>query len=287
MLPWVDRLWRYDKTPRDAIRLLLGFRRAHYDAVVDLIDNPSVTSSLIVRGAGSRYAIGILKENASVYSHCVPLLDRSRVHIVERIAQLLLPFGIDPAAEPLDLAYPVTEAEAIAARSRLRPSAKTLRFGINISGSSPTKEWGMDNFVSFLRWLEQCYPELDPTVCGAPDQAAQVEAIVAATGAGSVGPLTSFHEFAAVVHEFDLLLTPDTSIVHLAAAWKTPTVALYHQWNPDVMPWYPYRTRHRALCDRDAVGRIPLAAVQEAFASLMTECFPTLPAQDRRRPSGP
>ena len=55
---------------------------------------------------------------------------------------------------------------------------------------------------------------------------AAVLAIGHATG-GAVPPRHSLREFAAVLHEFDLLLTPDTAAVHLAAAFKLPTVALY------------------------------------------------------------
>ncbi|MFZ5624455.1 MAG: glycosyltransferase family 9 protein [Gemmatimonadota bacterium] len=269
--PWVDHAWRYDKTPRDAARLLRAFRRERYDVIVDLMDNPSATSSGTVRWAGSRYSVGIMKQNASVYTHCVPLLDRASVHIVERIAQLLLPFGIDPTQEPLDLEYRVTAEDQARARTRLRPTDKPLRLGINVSGSSIYKYWGRENFTRFARWVQARYPSLDVTVCGAPDYAADVAAIVAASGAGGVGPLASFHEFASVIHEFDILVTPDTSILHLAAAWKTPTLTFFHHWEPEVMPWYPYRTPHRALFHRETVGKIPFEDVQRAFEELMEE----------------
>lgn len=276
LAPWVDHAWRYDKSPRDALRLLRAFRAARYDLIVDLMDNPSATSTAVVRWGGARLALGILKRNASVYTHAVPLLDRSRVHIVERLAQLLLPFGIDPATVPLDLEYRLTAEDEAQARTRLRPAGGRLRLGINISGSSVYKFWGRENFTRFVRWVQATYPGLDVTVCGAPDAGEDVGAIVAATGAGSVGPLASFHEFAAVIHEFDLMVTPDTSILHLAAAWKIPTVALFHWWEPEVIPWYPYGTPHRSLFHRDTVAEIPFDDVTGAFAELVAERFPDL-----------
>src|SRR5207244_4878812 len=116
---YLDRAWRYHKTPASALRLIHAFRGARYDAVVDLMDNPSANSQLVARACGARYRVGIRHARAGHYTHAVPLLDQQRVHIVERIAQLLLPFGIDPAKVPLDLEYRLSDADRTRARERL------------------------------------------------------------------------------------------------------------------------------------------------------------------------
>jgi ADP-heptose:LPS heptosyltransferase len=77
------------------------------------------------------------------------------------------------------------------------------------------------------------------------------------------------------VHEFDLLLTPDTAVVHLAAAWKVPTVALYHI-EAGVAPWLPYRTPHRAVADARGIPAIPVERVIEGVEELCREQFPGL-----------
>ena len=58
-------------------------------------------------------AVGLLHAESGWYTHAAPTLDPASVHPVRRIAQLLLPFGIDPADEPLDLEYRLS-AEDIA-----------------------------------------------------------------------------------------------------------------------------------------------------------------------------
>ena len=268
--PYIDHAWRYDKTLAGAVRLLWALRRARYDAVVDLIDNPSANSQLVARWCGARDRVGIRHARAGLYTHAVPLLDQQRVHIVERVAQLLLPFGIDPRAVPLDLEYRLDDADRAHARERLGPTDRPLRFGINISA----RYWGRDNFIACIRWMRGFDPRFAIWVGGAPDHAAEVAAIAAATGATAIPALQSFHEFAAVIREFDLLLTPDTSVLHLGAAWKIPTIGLYHTPPGAPLPWYPYRTPYRALIHPDGVPRIPLADVQEAIRSLVAERFP-------------
>jgi ADP-heptose:LPS heptosyltransferase len=88
--------------------------------------------------------------------------------------------------------------------------------------------------------------------------------VAEATGAQAVPPLASLHLFAAVLHEFDLIVTPDTAVVHLAAAWKIPTVALY-ELTAGVAPWLPYECPFRAL---GSLGGIPAIAVGEVITAV-------------------
>jgi ADP-heptose:LPS heptosyltransferase len=272
--PYIDHAWRYDKTPASALQLIGAVRAARYDVVVNLTDNPSVSSQLLARWSGAPYQLGIRHEHAGHYTHAVPLLDRGRVHIVERMAQLLLPFGIDPAKTPLELEYQVSDADRALARTRLGPTDRgALRLGVNIAGSSRLRYWGNDNFIACIRWMRDFDPRFAIWVGGAPAYQSDVEAIATATGAAPLPPLASFHEFAAVLREFDVLLTPDTSVVHLAAAWQTPMVGLFRQ-SQEVMPWYPYHSPYRAVVHAGGVPSIPVKAVEEALRALVVERFP-------------
>jgi ADP-heptose:LPS heptosyltransferase len=276
ILPYIDHAWRYDKTVASAAGLAIAVRAARYDIVVDLTDNPSVSSQVVARWSGARYRLGLRHARAGHYTHAVPLLDRQRVHIVDRMAQLLLAFNIDPARVPLDLEYQLSDVDRARARALLPPTDRPLRLGVNISGSSRIKYWGVENFIACIRWMQDFDPRFAIAVGGAPAYGDDVAAIAAATGAAPLPVLASFHEFAAVLREFDLLLTPDTSVVHLAAAWKIPVVALYHR-APDLMPWLPYRSPHRAVLNAAGVPEIPVVEVEEALRSLVAEQFPTPP----------
>jgi ADP-heptose:LPS heptosyltransferase len=90
---YVQQWWLYRKSPLAVLGLLRRLQRRRYSAILDLTDNASVTSTLLLHLLDAPVKLGIAKENAAVYTHVVPRLDRARVHIVERIAQLLLPFG--------------------------------------------------------------------------------------------------------------------------------------------------------------------------------------------------
>lgn len=270
--PYVNHVVRYTKRPLQTAALFARLRAARYRVVVDLIDIPSTTSRLLLKVTGARMRVGIGHERADVYTHAVPALDFEGMHIIERVAQLLRPFGIDPGAVPLDLEFPVAPEAAAAARAQLGPRPSAVRIGVNLSGSMPSKYWGRDNFVAFVRWLGATYPQAQVVVLGAPDYAGEVQAIVdRAPGARAAPTVRSFHEFAAQLHECDVIVTPDTSVSHLAAAWKRPSVVLFIETHHQSVLWRPWRAPHRALRHPVAIREIPVAQVMTAFQELMEE----------------
>lgn len=284
--PFVTRVWCYEKTFGSAIDLLRAFRRMRYDVIVDLIDHPSTTAQLVIRWCHPRAAVGLLHAESGLYTHAAPTLDPATVHPVERFAQLLLPFGIDPTVEPLDLEYRLATEDVERARTLLGPKSRPLRFGVNLSARQPERYWGRSNYVELIRHLSAHDPRFAVSICGTPRDAAEVRHVAEATGSQPVPARASLHDFAAFIHEFDLLLTPDTAVVHLASSWKLPTVALYHA-EEGVAPWLPYKTPHRAVADARGIPSITVDRVVRAVGELIRECFGDPPADARLESGGP
>lgn len=266
---YVRTAYRYDKSARAILSLRAALRRNRYKAVIDLMDNPSTTSTLLVGMSGARAAVGIDKDNRNAYTHVVPLLSRATVHIVERICMLLLPFGISPEGIDTSLEYSISEADRSAAADRLSTHTRGRRFiAVNISGSSENKYWGRDNFTALCSALKERYPQCETVLFGAAGYEAELDAIASATGCAAVSGLPSFHHFAACLHQASAIVTPDTSAVHLAAAWRTPAVILFIADNPDLMPWYPWRSPHRSLLAKQHVAELSVKQVLSACTDM-------------------
>lgn len=241
--PYVTNVLMYEKSFFGMIRTLRRIRRRAYDVIIDCMDNASATSSVIVRYGGSAHAVGIDKENRMAYTHVVPLLPRSSVHIVERLSMLLLPFGIDPKNTPLDLEYSVRPEERSSAMAEIAPASETLGHlyvGVNISGSGQSRMYPEHLLVHALRTIHSEFDDVRLFIFSAPHHAELRERIAGAVGVESVPSVSDFHAFACRLSCMDALITVDTSIVHLAAAWKTPSVVLFVHDKPSLMPWYPY-----------------------------------------------
>lgn len=270
---WVNHVWCYEKRLAPTLGLVRQLRRAGYDLVVDLSHDPSVTSRVAAHWSGAPCVLGLLHEEPAFLTHGVRALARRRVHIVRRIAELLVAFGVDPDTEDLRLEYPLTDADRELARARLPARTRSYRLGVNVSARGPEKQWGCENFVAAIQDLLRLDPRFEAVICGSPEDREQVEAIAAAIGAAAVAPLVSFHEFATVINACDLLLTPDTCTVHLAAAWRIPMVGLFHA-HPAMLPWTPYESPHRALVHQGALSEVSPGRVVQAMTDLIAERFP-------------
>lgn len=269
----VDNVVLYKKRGLAGMSAIRQIRRNRYDVVVDLMDNPSATSTLFLRSSGIPVRIGIDKANRAVYSHVVPLRDRSSVHIVERIAQLVLPFGIDPATLDLRLRYRLNDAERDEATTCLATHGRRTAV-FNLTGTDDARRYGAERWVSVITDFRRRSPDWRAVVAGAPHDASMLRYVAEATGADVLPPTPSFHAFAATVMQATLLVTADTSIVHVAAAASVPQVVLYVFNNPALMPWYPYRSPHVALTGSNNVREIEPAHVNDAIEALFS-CIAT------------
>lgn len=267
----VDNILVYDKKIIHTLSLLGNIRRTKYDVTVDLLDNASRTSSIIVKKSLSRFSLGFDKENSGIYTHVVPLPDKHRVHIVDRTARLLWAFGINPDDKIDGLFYPIEETEKQKALALTGKKEKRLRLGINLSGSDRAKFWGIDNNRNFISALLANYDDIEIFVFGTKDYENDKNEIIRGSKARKAPEVHSFHEFACLLSTCDLIMTPDTSAVHLAAAWKAPCLALY-KYDPEGaagMPWTPYKSPYKALTTSgESIESITVESALGAFDEL-------------------
>jgi ADP-heptose:LPS heptosyltransferase len=270
--PLVRKRLLYKKNAKAIIGLMREVRREKYDFVIDLMDNPSTTSTFICLLAKGSWNVGLCKENAYIYDLPVPLLSRKETHIVERTAQVLLAFNINPAKEKLALHYHSSKASEFFAETFFRQAGlygKTI-LAINVSPAHGIKYWGKKNYSDLISKMAQTYPALSILVLFEPSDKLEAEAIAHSSEKAILSPETkSFDQFVALLKHADFLVTPDTSTVHLASTFHLPTVALYFQHDKELRIWEPYGVDSESLISSEGGLRtISVAEVFQAFEKL-------------------
>lgn len=257
--PYVDHVHVFRKGLIDLLRLRRSLRRSRYDVVIDLMDNASSTSGILIQGSRAPFAIGVDKENRRVYTHVVPLADRTAVHIVERIARVVWPLGFDIPPTHLRPRLPdVPSMRHVRGRDN-----RTYVLGVNISGSDVDRMYPEDLLMEVLGWVGAKYAEelqkgtFEIVLMSAPHHHEMATRIGQFLRMRVLDPLPSFREFSNAIGRCDMFLTPDTSAVHVAAAWNVPSLVLFAQDDRKLMPWYPYATR----CWSCIAHNAPLAAI--------------------------
>lgn len=250
-LVYANSILYYDKTLLGLIRLLYQMRKTKYDICIDPLDNPSITSGNLCYLSNATYTVGLYKSNAKKYTHCIIPKDRLKVHIVERTAQMLLAFGIDPEVSDLDCEFQLEQ-------SYLEKSSETLKniidlqrpvIAINTTGSIASRTMNKEFAIALYKEIHDiaCSFEAQILLFGPESQSAVLSSIQEHTNCLIAPFTTSFNEYAAMLKCASIIISPDTSAVHLAASWKTPTVCLFCKDNTGTALWTPYHTRHECV----------------------------------------
>lgn len=275
--PYINDVHDYQKTIRSLISVIRAIRRRRYDLVVDLLDNTSSTSSILVSSSNATLSLGIDKENRGVYTHVVPLLSKKSTHITDRVAQLLIAFGIDPSTIDMRPMYPVSHHDTITAKHHVFDGPEpSYPVGVVYSGSSVLRTFPADKLIAVLKTVKRKYPSVDFYIFGAPHHQGEVKHIARESGSHAVPTTGSFHAYACALHEMKAMISPDTSAVHLAAAWNMPTCVLFNQPDPDQYPWYPYHTHCEAVINPgENLNDIEVGEFVDAIERLFAYCsFP-------------
>lgn len=163
------------------------------------------------------------------------------IHEVERSLDLIGALGVPPAE--LDLVLRVPDlARASVARDLARPLVV-----IHPGCSMPARTYPADMFAQVGDLLVE---QLGATVMitGGPDERELVTHVRGAMRQPAIAAAgdRSFAEFCALVEAADLVVTNNTGPMHMAAALKTPVIALFALTNPPEQ-WGPWRVPHRVM----------------------------------------
>jgi ADP-heptose:LPS heptosyltransferase len=205
-------------------------RAARYDAVIDcMVTAPSVTTLLLILASGARDRVGISgRGNDAAFTITVPPAARPNPHMVDLLGALAAAFDMRPQEHALRPVLHVTNDEHRWAESIWGPrrSSAMRRVLVNVSAGTPARRWPDAGYVAVMRHLGNRHRDIDLRVIGAPAEAARAQTI-AGEGGGTFVATPRIRDAFALVATSDFVFTPDTSIAHAAAAFRTPCVAMY------------------------------------------------------------
>jgi len=251
---WLRGFWqrgRIRETAWEIGQFLREVRSRQYDMV---IDNHGILKSgllvVLVRGRrkiGFRPSAGIAEEGNYLFTNerYRPLsIER---HALDRYLDLVSQMGV-----PIDgatLEYPVPDESRIRAEDLLRQNGFFSHplVVIHPMAKWETKQWPLENFARLISALVE--KDTSVVVTGSPQDVEPVKEILSRAGGDrkvlNLAGATSLQELAGIFSLADLVVTPDTGPMHLAAAVKAPLIALFGP----TAPWRtgPYGDHNRVI----------------------------------------
>jgi ADP-heptose:LPS heptosyltransferase len=273
--PFIDKVHVYTKKPLSTLKLLYTLQATRFDLWIDPKDHLSRESRFFARIGRAGISVGYNDPNKSrVFTHSVrPHTEQLGVHASIRALHALKPLGIYAADTRPVLTVDPESAQRLQAFLRAQGLPPSYYF-VNISGAIPDRTWQIEKWIDLINRIGKRDNRHFLLGC-LPRDRAQAEHILEHTANTSLYPTTpSIIDAVTAVAHADLILTVDTSIVHIASAFNTPIVSLH----PNI---YRVYSKYRPLSDKARcvmapgegamVPEIPLEMVLREYRSLREE----------------
>jgi len=269
--PRFDGIFLYRKWALEDFRQLGAIRRERFDCVFDMIDDDSVTTlfySQLVGPQAVRIGIG-KRRHAGFYDFNYMHADGVGGHIVDNTLKLLEPLGIGEKDTSGFASPHITNA----ARQRVdeflgeQALASGCWVGLNLSAGKPNRIWSDDRAIDLCRRLTAWRSDLCIIVIVMPKDRERGERVVAEAGENVrvIPDGLDLIEVSALISRFRLLISPDTSLIHIARSFQVPVVGLYSRASKNFRRWRPYRQSDGTVVGND-MDTIYDITVEQVFA---------------------
>ena len=234
-------------TAKANIALACALRRADFDCVIDL--QGLLRSALFAWITRSPMRVGLsdAREGSRAFYTHVAQVDGA-VHAVERYLKVGEVLGFDGDQAYFGLEMPQWAHGSVARMlESLEPASLRPYIALSPGARWPTKMWPAENFTEAARLLRERFGGTIFLVGAEPDAGASGARIAREMGEGVVNCIgrTSIEELVALFGRMDMLITPDTGLLHVADALGVPLVAIFGPTDPAKTG--PYIQRDRVM----------------------------------------
>lgn len=240
---------------KDTCGLILWFRRARVEAVLDL-EFFSKFSTLLTFLTGSAVRVGFHLNDFWRYRLIThPVYLNYYRHISDAFRQIGR--HLDVEIEDPRLARPAQDpaarssAEALLRQGGWQPGLPLLGLNVNAGDMAHERRWPIDRFAEVARTLLERHGDLRIVLTGGPDERPYVASLVEQIPEGLrprvmiAAGQWSLDEFLAALPLMTGFLTNDSGPAHLAAAMDVPMVSLWGPARPGFIA--AHSPRHRIL----------------------------------------
>jgi heptosyltransferase II len=221
-------------------RQALGLRKKSF--TVALTPHKSLRSALLLYLARIPCRVGF-RQSKGWYLFNRLVNRPAERHDVDRNLSLLAAFGISTAdcERHWDLLGARDDhTSAVQELLSLKSGAGRLLFGVNPGSVWATKRWQARGFAEVIKLLKARW-ECEVIIFGGPQDAQLAAAICEFSGSNCIDHAGRFslRELPQAVSACDVFITNDSGPMHIAAALRVPTVALFCATTP-ALGFYPY-----------------------------------------------
>jgi len=238
--PCVDRIHRMTDTVSGVAHL----RAEHFDVFYFHQNRLRMQDFILLKYTDARINIGRAKSDYRLFDHS---LDDPGGTERDRYLAFLKFFAIDGAKYHYEL--PLRDEELAAARSFLSNCPGQITIVFNPFGNPRGKMFSKTTSCRLISEINLAYPDARVILICPPAQRSKTLEIKKELGFSNVYPaihIETIRDTAALIRASDSVVTPDTSIVHIACAYDKPQLCVYRD-QTELALWRPFSDKAISL----------------------------------------
>jgi heptosyltransferase-4 len=274
--PHVDQLHVHNDKLFSVIKLALKLRKEKYDLLIDLRNEvPTYKDIVLMSWSKVRHVIGFNRGMYPVFDVNLKEDFSLNQHAAWRNFALLeaLQISCSGCSRHYDVHIDQREENKVKDYLSQLPKARTLL--INLKGEGPYRRLNQGQLDAILDYMQSNYSDWNVVLTAKPEDLDSIN-----TAGMHKSPFKTYFAAVALVKHADAVISPDTSIVHAAAAFDKPLLGLYEKDRTTTYlnsrAWGPNNPNAIVVQSEEfSVYSIPLPSLIKGLDQVMQRCFPS------------
>jgi len=217
--PYVNKYYVVEKDNKHKLEQAKALAKNNYDVVIDMGDKISPFHLLLLKKLNARNVVGFNKTGFNIYNKSLDYLGYSS-HVTERYQLLMESFEFISFSTDYDIHVPESVRSEI--HDFMSNIAAPYKVVINPYAADPRRDMSLTQLKALIEKIKREWDQVEIILVGDPARISQLTHLDAV-----INPYHTLTSACEIVHLADMVISPDTAIVHIAAAWKKPLVSLY------------------------------------------------------------
>ncbi len=253
--PWVTKRILYRPGLSGFLRVIREARRENYDCLITFVYHQTTFAGILANAISNR-AVKVTRsfpERDAMYSTLFTTLvavEAERRPMMEVIAAVCIKlFGLQASVETIDYEIPVLDQRRDAVIVRIKEQLGERYIVLNISAGSAERRISDECLDGIVQFVVRQYPQLNICINATPEDKTRADELIGKypNRVFTAPSISHILDLVVLIQSAKALISPDTSVVHMADAARVPIVGLYTKDNPY---WYPARSVSRCVISR-------------------------------------
>ena len=255
--PNVDKIYEYYKDRKKIKDLALKIKEEKYDLLIDFSEMLRVNQMMLINLCGARINIGLDRKDWKLFDLSIESGKDFKwtEHITNRYLAYLIKIGLKK--ESINISYDIYLKDEIKYEDFFNEIKESKKLILNPYGASKHKSFNIENLENIITYLKDKDIAIILVYFG--DKYKELEFLEKKYKYVYIPKkIESILDTAILIKKSDYIISPDTSIVHIASAFNKKMITIYPpkggKYGVDHLVWEPKSKYNKVIFCKDKTG---------------------------------